>query len=82
MGSQKLVLQCEWKDNWNETKERFAKLWDHEELVIGRWFETTRAHDKTLVSLGFRGFFILSKKNRSISTTAFHMQVRILINYH
>jgi len=44
--------------------------------------ETTRAHDKTLVSLGFRGFFILSKKNRSISTTAFHMQVRILINYH
>lgn len=31
-------MECNWKDNWFETKENFRKWWNREGLVLGGWY--------------------------------------------
>lgn len=80
MGSQRLVLQCEWKENWNETKERFTKWWNR--LVIDGWFETTRAHNnETLVRYRLARVFYFIKKKPQYFYHGFSYASKN-INYH
>lgn len=31
------MYNCGWKHNWQDTKERFLKWWNHEGLMVGMW---------------------------------------------
>lgn len=43
-------MQCTWKDNWSDTKERFTKWWNHEGLVIGGWYGLPAPSPKAAIS--------------------------------
>lgn len=61
-----------WKDNWEETKDRFRAWWRHEGLVFGAWgpgLPIERSHEPVRIQLVTAGG-ILRAFTTAIATIA------------